>query len=209
MCGVRHSLAYLGPAVCYVDSDRVDGNDMSMDSKFRDGYALLEKYDLVFDAHVYYCNLRQLSALARAFPKTTVVVNNLGLPIKVGPYDRKYGRVLREWKKGLALLAECPNVYMKLCGLGMPCCGFKYDERRWGPPGSEEIAKAWAPYFNDVLHHFGADRCMFASNFPHDRVSCSYKVLYNTFKRYCQESGMGEDVKRKLFHDTAKKVYKL
>lgn len=204
--GIRHPMNFVGPPVCYVDSKRVDGNDMTFDTKFRQGFTLLEKYDLAFDALIYYNNMRHLMALAKAFPKTTIICEHIGLPIRVGPYNRKYGRVMREWKKGLKLLADCPNVYMKISGLGMPCCGFKFDERK-EPPGSEEIAKLWAPYIHDVIEHFGPERCMFASNFPHDRVSCSYKVLFNAYKLVCKD--MSGAQKRQLFHDTAKKVYRL
>lgn len=206
--GIRHPLAFVGPAVCYVDK-RVDSHDMAMDPKFREGFALLEKYELSFDALIYYNNMRQLYSLAKSFPKVTIIVNNCALPLKVGPYDRKYGRVMREWKKGLKLLAECPNVHMKLAGLGMPCCGFKFETRKGGPPGSEELCQHWSPYFKDVIAEFGFDRCMFASNFPYDRVSCSYKVLWNCYKRFCKESGYSAEQKRKLFHENAKRIYRL
>ena len=54
---------------------------------------------------------------------------------------------------------------------------------------------------------FGVDRCFFASNFPVDKVSCSYTALWNAFKRIAADAGWSAAEKRKLFHDNAARVY--
>jgi predicted TIM-barrel fold metal-dependent hydrolase len=95
---------------------------------------------------------------------------------------------------------------IKLGGLGMPRCGFGWHERR-EPPKSTELAAAMAPYFHYCIGLFGPERCMFESNFPVDRVSYPYSVLWNAFKRICE--GCSENDKAALFHGTADRVYRL
>ena len=88
----------------------------------------------------------------------------------------------------------------------MPINGFDWQSRP-RPPSSEELAEATAPYFAHCLEHFGVERCMFESNSPVDKVSCSYTVLWNVFKRIA--APFSDDDKAKLFHDTASRVYRL
>ena len=84
--------------------------------------------------------------------------------------------------------------------------GFAWHERD-KPPGSEELMEATRHYYEHTIELFGVDRCMFESNFPVDKVSCSYNVLWNSFKRLT--AGCSADEKAKLFHDTAARVYRL
>jgi predicted TIM-barrel fold metal-dependent hydrolase len=114
--------------------------------------------------------------------------------------------VFHDWKRGIAALATCPNVSVKLGGLGMPRCGFGWHEQA-APPGSAEVAKAVAPYFHWCIEQFGTERCMFESNFPVDKMSFSYTVLWNAFKRFSEDFSPRE--RQALFHDTAAKVYRL
>ena len=81
---------------------------------------------------------------------------------------------------GSGLSAHSPvaqNVVMKLGGCGMPAYGWGYEERD-APPSSDEMATAWQPYFAELIEAFGVERCMFESNFPIDKVSCSYTNLW-------------------------------
>ena len=66
-----------------------------------------------------------------------------------------------------------------------------------------------APYINFAIDHFGANRCMFESNFPVDKASCSYTVLWNAFKRIATERGCDATQMASLFGGTAKHVYNL
>ena len=114
--------------------------------------------------------------------------------------------MFQEWKRGIAALSLCPNVVVKLGGLGMPLMGFGWHERPT-PPNSAELAEAIAPYYNWCIDHFGADRCMFESNFPVDKLSCSYTTLWNAFKRISKDFSPTDQAA--LFHDTAVRVYRL
>jgi len=75
------------------------------------------------------------------------------------------------------------------------------------PPSSGELANAWRPYVDACIESFGANRCMFESNFPVDKGSCSYAVLWTAFKRLAQGYTAAE--KAVLFSETARKAYRL
>ncbi len=85
----------------------------------------------------------------------------------------------------MAEMAKCPNVVLKLGGIGMPRFGFDWHTRET-PIGSEELASSMAPLLTYCIDQFGPERCMFESNFPVDKVSFSYPVLFNAFKRFSE-----------------------
>ena len=115
--------------------------------------------------------------------------------------------MFEEWRRSIGPLAECPNVHAKLGGLAMEVNGFGWHEREEAPPTSEALMEATRRYYEHAIEVFGVERCMFESNFPVDRVSCSYRVLWNSFKRLT--AGWSEDERAQLFHDTAARVYRL
>ena len=114
--------------------------------------------------------------------------------------------MFRDWQRGIAELAACANVVVKLGGLGMSICGFGWHERD-KPPSSAELAQDFAPCYLFCIERFGVDRCMFESNFPVDKVSYSYPVMWNAFKRLTAGFSAGE--RAAPFHDTAARVYRL
>ena len=177
-----------------------------LDPKFREGFACLQKYNLSFDAAVFYPQLTDLVDLARAFPNTPIIVNHIGGLLGIGPYSMKREEVFQEWKRGIITLATLPNVVMKLGGFGMPLFGFGWHERS-RPPNSTELAEAMTPYFLWCLEQFGVNRCMFESNFPVDKQSYSYTIMWNAFKRISKDFSPRD--RAALFHDTAAKMYRL
>jgi len=148
----------------------------------------------------------ELVNLARAFPDTTIILDHVGGPIGVGSYARKRNQVFKEWKRGIAELSSCRNVVVKLGGLRMPQVGFDWHKRH-KPPNSVELAEAMAPYYKWCIEKFGMGRCMFESNFPVDRISYSYTVLWNAFKHISKDFSPRD--RAALFHDTAVRVYRL
>jgi predicted TIM-barrel fold metal-dependent hydrolase len=144
--------------------------------------------------------------LARAFPDTTIILDHFGGPLGVGPYAGKRADILPQWKKDITDLAACENVVAKLGGINMDINGFGWHEREH-PPTSQELMEATRPYYEHTIEQFGVDRCMFESNFPVDKVTCSYNVLWNSFKRLT--ATYSSDEKAKLYHDTAARVYRL
>jgi len=176
------------------------------DARFHEGFAILGKLGLTFDAWVYHPQLPDLTALARKFPNQPIVLDHCGGPLGAGWYADKREDVFAEWARSIRELAACPNVMIKLGGLGMRVNGFNFDKRET-PPTSEELAAAWRPYVETCIEAFGPSRAMFESNFPVDKFSGSYAIYWNAFKRLA--SGASADEKALLFRETARKFYTL
>jgi L-fuconolactonase len=176
------------------------------DSAFRRGFARLAGLGLSFDAWALHPQLPEVIALARAFPDTAIVVNHIGAPVGEGRFAGRRAEVRTAWLQGIRGLAECPNVMMKLGGLGLPILGFGFAAGA-RPLASEQLAQEMLPWIEPCIEAFGAKRCMFESNFPVDRYSFRYKLCWNAFKRISQ--GATEAERALLFHDTAKRVYGL
>jgi len=177
-----------------------------MDKRVREGFARLAPLGLSFDAWMYHTQLGELVDLARAFPETQIVLDHVGGPIGLGRYAGKRDEGFAEWSGRIRELAACPNVHAKLGGLGMRMFGFDLHTREL-PPSSEELAAAWRPYIETCIAAFGPERAMFESNFPVDKGSCSYHVLWNAFKRIA--GGCSAAEKAALFADTATQFYRL
>ena len=177
-----------------------------LDPKFREGFAELGKLGLTFDSWHFHPQLPDLVDLARAFPNQTIIVDHVGGVLGVGQYAGKSAEVIPAWKKSMQELAKCPNVNVKLGGLGMTSFGFDFHERET-PPSSQELADTWRPYVETCIEAFGPDRCMFESNFPPDKQSCGYTELWNAFKRIT--SGASAAEKTALYSGTAARVYRM
>jgi predicted TIM-barrel fold metal-dependent hydrolase len=173
---------------------------------FREGFAQLRPLGLSFDAWLYHTQIGELTALARAFPDVPIVLDHFGGPLGVGPYAGRADEVFQAWRASIDELATCPNVFAKLGGIDMALNGFAW-HRRERPPTSQELVDTTGRYYLHTIERFGVERCMFESNFPMDKLSCSYTVLWNAFKRIAAGSSAAE--KRALFHDTAARVYRL
>ena len=177
-----------------------------LNDRFRAGFARLADHSMSFEAWCFHTQIGELTDLARAFPDITIILDHFGGPLGIGPYAGKQDEIFPQWQKDIAELATCQNVVAKLGGINMELNGFGWHERPV-PPGSEELMQATRRYYEHTIEQFGPDRCMFESNFPVDMVSCSYAVLWNSFKRLT--AGYSADEKRKLYHDTATRVYRL
>ena len=189
-----------------IDFYEADAAGMMGEPAFREGFARLERHGLSYDAWLYHHQIPELTELARAFPGISIVLDHFGTPIGVGPYAGREKEIFAQWKASIEALAECPNVTAKLGGLVMPINGFGFHERE-RPPTSEELADATAHYYLHTIECFGVERCMFQSNFPEEKISCTYPVLWNAFKRIVADLSASE--KASLFHDTAVRVYRL
>lgn len=177
-----------------------------LEPMFREGFAKLAPLGLSFDAWMFHTQLAELCDLAGAFPDTTIILNHIGGPLGIGPYATRRDHVFAEWRAGLRRVARYANVHLKLGGLGMRLFGFDVHAGEV-PASSQAVAKAWSPYVETCIELFGPTRCMFESNFPIDKGSCSYAVLWNAFKRITADYAAEE--RAALFHDTAARVYRL
>jgi predicted TIM-barrel fold metal-dependent hydrolase len=175
-------------------------------ANFRAGFAQLAPLGLSFDAWLYHPQIRDLAGLARAFPETSIVLDHVGGPLGIRGYAGKRDQVFADWKAAMEELARCPNVCVKLGGLGMRINGMGFEEKA-EPPSSDELAAAWKPWIDTTIALFGADRCMFESNFPVDKGSYGYGVFWNACKKLA--SGASAAEKTALFSGTAARFYQL
>lgn len=173
---------------------------------FRAGLRQLAEHGLSYDTWHFHHQNEDFLELAQAVPEATIVLDHFGTPLGVGIYAGRREDIYQKWREDIAAIAECPNVVMKLGGLAMPDNGFGWDKRAM-PPSSDEIVQAHKRYYMHVLEQFGPQRCMFESNFPVDRLSVSYHVLWNAFKKMTADFSEAE--KHALFYGTAQRIYRL
>ena len=200
--GIRHSVGWdPHPQVLNRDLEGRLGSD-----EYRAGARVLADMGLCLENSLYFPQLSELADFARAVPDLTIILNHIGGLLREGPYANRDDEVLPAWRQGIATVAKCPNIIMKLGGVGQLRFGFDWHARD-KPIGSEELAESLSPLMNYCIEQFGPQRCMFESNFPVDKVSYSYNVAYNAFKRLSKSYSASE--RAAMFHDTAVTVYKI
>ena len=200
--GVRHSVGWdPHPQVEDREIERCLANE-----GYLAGARVLSGMDLCLETLMYFPQMPELAEFANALPDLTIVLNHLGGLMRTGPYSNRDNEVIASWRSGIDAVAECPNIIMKLGGVGMPRMGFDWHIRA-KPVGSEELAESIAPFMNYAIEKFGPNRCMFESNFPVDKVSFSHHVAYNAFKHLSRGYSAGERVA--MLHDTAARVYRI
>ena len=198
--GIRHNVSWNPDPV--FQNRETEG--IMADGKFREGAKVLSQMELSMDIMLSFPQLSEFAGFAKSVPDLPIILNHVGGVNRIGIYAGKDDEVLASWRKGIAEVAACPNVTVKLGGLGMPLWGFGWHTRDL-PIGSEELAEAMSPWLTYCIEKFGPDRCVFESNFPPDKVSFSYNVMCNAFKRLSK--GYSDSERASLFHDTAVRVY--
>lgn len=157
------------------------------DPRWRRGLARLMDHGLHYELQVPYWHLQEAAELARAMPELRIVLNHTGVP-----GDRS-AAALAMWRDGMAALAGEPNTRVKISGIGLP-----------GEPWTVEANKSIAL---TTIELFGANRCMFASNFPVDGICASYDTIFDGFQAIVAHLPAGEQ--RKLFRDNAIREYRI
>ncbi|HSB42741.1 MAG TPA: amidohydrolase family protein [Methylomirabilota bacterium] len=130
----------------------------------------------------------------------------IGGVLGYGAYAGRQKEVFAAWKPRIEELAACPNVVVKLGGMMMRLAAFDYRTAP-RPPASAELAALWRPYMETCIERFGADRCMFESNFPVDKMGIGWAGLWNALKRIA--GGASAAGKQAMFSGTARRVYRL
>jgi len=200
--GIRHTVTWdPHPEIAARETEGVLAT-----ADYRAGARVLARMGLSLDTGVVFPQLPELADFAKAVPNLTIILNHLGGLTRVGPYGNRDEEVLATWRSGIAAVAACPNVNLKLGGIGMPRLGFDWHTRE-KPIGSEELATSMAPFMTYCIEQFGPERCMFESNFPPDKVSFSHHILFNAFKRFSK--GYSASERAALFHDTAVRAYRI
>jgi predicted TIM-barrel fold metal-dependent hydrolase len=200
--GIRHTVTW-DP---HPEVEKRDKQGVLATASFRAGGRVLARMGLSLDAWLYFHQLPELADFARAAPDLRIILNHIGGVLRSGPYAGRDDEVLGAWRRGIAAVAACPNVSVKLGGIGQPRTGFDWHART-KPIGSEELAQSMAPFMSYCIEQFGPARCMFESNFPPDKVGYSYHVLFNAFKRFSRPYSAAE--RAAMFHDTAVRAYRI
>ena len=203
--GIRHSGAWdPNPEAFTIPFRGVEGQ--YLDPKFQSGVARLGERGLTYDTWHYHPQNQDYLRLARAVPSTTMILDHFGTPLGIGQYAGKRDEIFKVWKDDIAAIAECPNVNAKIGGLAMPDNGIGWMGRDL-PPTSDEFVEDQARYYHHAIKCFGPDRCMFESNFPVDRLSVSYHVMWNGIKKIAAQYSDAEQ--NMMFSGTARKIYRL
>lgn len=200
--GIRHATGWDASP----ELQKRDVQGVLSTSAYRAGARVLARMGLTLDNSLYHTQLDELAEFARAVPDLTIVLNHVGGLVRVGPYAGRDDEMLAEWRRGIAVAAACPNIVVKLGGVGQKRFGYDW-HRRSMPIGSEELAQALAPLVHYCIDQFGPDRCMFESNFPVDKISYGYGIVWNAFKRLSKAYSASE--RAALFRGTAARVYRI
>ena len=192
------------PEALTIPGDAPEG--LFTDPAFRAGVARLGARGLTYDSWHYHHQNADFADLARAVPDTLMVLDHFGTPLGVGAYSNRRDEIFEAWKVDIAEIAKCDNVVAKLGGMAMPDNGFGWHTAPQ-PPTSDEFVAAQARYYLHPIECFGPERCMFESNFPVDRLSLSYRVLWNALKKIA--APFSESERDAMFRGTATRVYRL
>mgnify|MGYP000843729709 FL=1 len=158
-----------------------------MDPVWRKGYAAVERAGLTFDLQVAWWHLTEAADLANAFPDQLIIINHAALPSDRSP------EAMAGWEKAVRLMASLPNTVMKISGIGLPRIPWVIENNRY--------------IVETLFEVFGADRVMFASNFPVDSLCGSYGDIFGGFREL--SSNWSPDEQRAAFAGTAIRVYRL
>jgi predicted TIM-barrel fold metal-dependent hydrolase len=203
--GIRYGTAW-DPDTSLLNPNNPARPGLLGDKTFREGFAVLGRLGLSFDALVLHPQLNEVADLAGAFPATKIVLNHVGRLVGTGAYAGKLKEQFPRWAASIKALAEHENVYVKVGGLGQAINGLGF-EKQAEPPSSEMVANAMRPYVETCLEAFGTRRCMFESNFPPDKEGFSYPVYWNACKLLTRGASGAE--RADLFAGTAARFYRL
>lgn len=166
--------------------NRAEHDWLSM-PQWQDALGLLVGFGWSFDAQLYFPQMPTLAALARRHPDLRIVIDHAGMPV-----DRDEAS-LDGWRRGMRLLASCPNVSVKLSGYGMTDLNWTVDSLR--------------SFVLEPIDWFGPDRAMFASNFPVDRLMSGYDRLWDAYQSIVADFSAPD--KHALMRGTAEHFYRI
>jgi L-fuconolactonase len=206
--GIRHATAW-DPSPQLDNSHMNPAQGDMGTAPFRRGFEILTgELGLTYDAWLYHPQLPEVLDLARTYPESTIVLDHLGGPVGVGPYAGQRDEILAWWRPVMAEIGACPNVYLKVGGIGMSLYGLAW-HKSGTAPSSDDLVAAWGEEMRFCIDQFSPSRCMFESNFPVDRRGCSYVVLWNAFKKTAAAGGYSQAEKADLFRGAAKQAYRI
>ncbi|MEQ9434272.1 amidohydrolase family protein [Hyphomonas sp.] len=203
--GFRHAVNWdADPEIGKAHTDPKPG--LLLDPDFQRGAAILAEHDVIFETVILHTQIEELTKFAKRVPKLKIVLGHMGSIVGVGRFEGQEDAVFADWSRQISKLSECDNVHVKLGGINMMRHGFGWHKRPL-PPTSDELVDRTGRYYLHTINCFGPQRCMFESNFPMDKISCSYHVLWNAFKK--MTASMSNSDRSLLFQETAERLYNI
>lgn len=166
--------------------DYSDGNYL-LDDSFHRGFSLLEKYDLVASLEVRWPDMYKLRDMLNKFPNITMVLDHAGFPLE------RTEEYFMNWQKGMRILSEADNAICKISGLGM--CDFNW------------TIDTIRPWVLDCIEAFGTDRCVFATNWPVDKLFSTYDDVIDAYTKIISEFSIDEKIA--MFSGNAERIYRI
>ncbi len=204
--GIRHATAWSADPAAH-GSHTGSTEHMMRSAEFLAGAKTLASMGFSYDAWLYHPQIVELVELAQAVPELTIILDHLGGPLGVGAYATDRDRVRADWQGAMTAAAACDNIVLKIGGIGMDNfygTGWSALDR---PPSSEEVAAYWSDDVRWCIDTFGPNRCLAESNFPVDRQSLPYPVLWNALQIIA--AGYTPDEQADLFVGTAARTYRI
>lgn len=203
--GIRHSGAYdASPEVRPSHSN--PPADLYRRDDFRDGARRLAARGHTLDVWNFHAQIPALTQFAQAVPEVTIIFDHFGGPLGIGPYEGRRQEIYAQWRRDVEDLAKCSNVVAKIGGMAMPVNGWGWHKRAT-PATSDELVTAQGDYYAHTIDCFGSNRCLFESNYPVDKQSISYPVLWNALKKIAKS--YSEEEQEAMFYGNSKAIYRL
>lgn len=161
--------------------------DLCDDPVIQGNIARLTDYGWSFDLQVFVGQMQGAARLAQSCPRVTFVLQHAGMPEDLSPEGRA------RWREGMATLAAEPNVVSKLSGLGT------FIHRN--------DVQHIADIVTEAVQLFGANRCLFGSNFPIEKLWTNYADLVGAYRNATEQLAPAEV--EAIFAGTARRVYRL
>jgi predicted TIM-barrel fold metal-dependent hydrolase len=183
------------------------GPGLMLRDDFRQGVEQLYARGHVLDLYAFHTQLHEVADLAQAFLDLPIILNHIGGPLGIGHYADIGDQVFADWKEGIAKVASCPNVSVKIGGFAISRIAIVPMQKRERPFSSLEIAAICKPWVDHCLVAFGAQRCMFGSNFPVDKVAMPMLTLVNAMKHLTEHLPVSD--RKDFFASNARRIYKI
>jgi L-fuconolactonase len=205
--GVRYRVAWdPDPVAGYGGVDGYPRENVLGRPELLEGARCLEKMGLHLETWGFHTQLSDLARLAARVPDLSIVINHCGGPLGVGRYAGRRDEVFKDWLAGIKAVANAPNVFVKVSGLGVSRLGFGFQEQG-RVKSSDELVSLWSLYVRTCIEEFGPQRALFATNYPVDAAAAPLGLLINAYKKMLLD--LTPEEFSAVFAGNAKKLYRL
>ena len=161
--------------------------DFMKNTTWVENFKNIRNRNLSFDIQIYKHQMQDAADLANKYDDVLFILNHTGEPC----YQTE--EYIQSWEENMKKLAKCENVAAKISGLGMFDPQWTIDSTRI--------------FVEKTIQIFGIDRCMFASNFPVDKIFNTFDNYWESFKEIT--NNYSENDKKLLFSSNAEKFYRI